>query len=127
MKEHAEGATLNREAFEYAKRLINEGMYLSSDRGKWEDLQPTTEMQNEFIQQHGYHEYGLWFLAIDYRHPEDTKERYKFPYGNFTNVIRSGCIAAEARAGQFKYFDIEEAARVLKEMIDNVEEQREVS
>lgn len=119
MKEYAEGATLNREAFEYAKRLINEGHVILHDRGEWGELHPTAEMENEFIQQHGYHEYGLWFLAVDDNYPEDTKERYKFPYGNFTDVVRAGCIAAEARAGQYKYFDIEEAARALKEMIDS--------
>ena len=38
---------------------------------------------------------------------------YKFPYGDFENIHRCGVLAAEARAGQRKYHDIETAAAHL--------------
>ncbi|MCW2597223.1 MAG: hypothetical protein JWP39_3111, partial [Jatrophihabitans sp.] len=50
----------------------------------------------------------------------ETKSRYKFPYGDFAKVHRCGVIAAEARAGQRKYFDIERAAAHLHGMLDAV-------
>ncbi len=127
MKEQAEGATLHEEAFEYAKKLIREGHVIADEYGEWHAMQPNPAQEDEFIRKHGYHEYGLWFLGVDHNYPEDTKERYKFPYGNFQDILRSGCIAAEARAGQYKYFRIEEAAHALKEMLDNIKEERAVS
>ncbi|MGZ4258573.1 MAG: hypothetical protein ACXVRE_12495, partial [Gaiellaceae bacterium] len=47
-----------------------------------------------------------------------NKGRYKFPYGDFENVHRCGVLAAESRAGQYKYFDIENAAAHLHGMLD---------
>jgi hypothetical protein len=38
------------------------------------------------------------------------KSHWKFPYGDFENVHRCGVLAAESRAGQRKYGDIESAA-----------------
>ena len=49
---------------------------------------------------------------------EDSKGRYKFPYSDFTKVHRCGVLAAENRAGQYKYNDIETAAAHLHGMID---------
>jgi hypothetical protein len=42
----------------------------------------------------------------------------KFPYSDFSKVNRCGVIAAETRAGQYKYNDIEQAAASMHEMID---------
>ena len=55
-------------------------------------------------------EYGKWHLGIDDSEPDDTKERYKFPYGDFELVHRCGLLAAESRAGQYKHTSIEAAA-----------------
>jgi nucleotide-binding universal stress UspA family protein len=49
---------------------------------------------------------------------KDEKSRYKFPYGDFENVHRCGVIAAEVRAAQRKYTDIEVAAAHLHGMLD---------
>jgi hypothetical protein len=49
---------------------------------------------------------------------EQTKARYKFPFGDFEKVHRCGLLAAEVRAGQRKYRDIEDAAIRLREMIE---------
>ena len=63
--------------------------------------------------------YRKWYLGIDDEQDEDTKGRYKFPYGDFTNVHRCGVLAAEARAGQYKYDDIEVAVAHLHGMLNN--------
>jgi hypothetical protein len=48
----------------------------------------------------------------------DTKAHYKFPYGDLKRVHRCAVISAESRAGQYKYPDIEKAAKHLLELID---------
>jgi hypothetical protein len=52
--------------------------------------------------------------------PEDTKGHYEFPYGDFKEVHRCGVLSAESRAGQYKHFDIENAAAHLHGMIDTM-------
>lgn len=74
--------------------------------------------ENEFIRAHGFAEYGKWHLGIDETHAEGTKARYKFPFGDFMNLHRSGLLAVKNRAHQFGYADIEKAAIQLLEMID---------
>jgi hypothetical protein len=111
-------ATLHKSAFQYAKELIGEGKFVFDERDAWSEHQPTAEQENEFIRDHGFAEYGRWHLGIDDSEPEDTKARYKFPYGDFKNVHRCAVLSAESRAGQYKYQDIENAAAHLHGMID---------
>jgi len=49
---------------------------------------------------------------------EETKGRYKFPYGDFEKVPRCGVISAESRAAQQDYDDIDKAIAHLHGMID---------
>ena len=109
---------LNNRAFDYAKELISEGHFVSDDRDAWSEHQPSAGQENEFIRQHGMREYGRWYLGIDEEKDQDTKEQYKFPYGDFKDVHRCGVLSAESRAGQYKHFDIERAAAHLHGMID---------
>jgi hypothetical protein len=108
---------LNLSAFNHAKKLIQQGQDVIDERKDWSEDQPSAEQENEFINQHGFSEYGKWYLGVDDDKPENTKERYEFPYGNFTKVHRCGLISAESRAGQYKHFDIETAAKELLGMI----------
>lgn len=110
--------TLNRRAFEHAKEFINEGEFVYDERDAWSEHQPSAQQQNEFIQRHGFAEYGKWYLGINDEKPEDTKGHYQFPYGDFKNVHRCGLLSAESRAGQYKHFDIENAAAHLHGMLD---------
>lgn len=109
---------LNRTAFEHAKKLIAAGRFVFDERRAWSDHQPTTEQENEFIDQHGYLEYAKWHLGIDEEWGEHAKGRYEFPYGDFEKVHRCGVLSAESRAGQYKHIDIENAAAHLHGMID---------
>jgi hypothetical protein len=59
---------------------------------------------------HGFFEYGKWYLAINDEYGEDTKRHYEFPYGDFEDAHRGGILTAESRAGQYKHFDVENAA-----------------
>src|ERR1700732_4721472 len=109
---------LNKPAFEHAKKLIEQGNFVFDERDMWSEHQPSAQDENEYVKKHGFGEYGKWYLGIDTEEDEDTKERYKFPYSDFEKVHRCGVLAAESRAGQYKYYDIENAAAHLHGMID---------
>jgi hypothetical protein len=114
---------LNRAAFSHAKELINEGKVVLDERDAWSEHQPSAEEENEFIRLHGFGEYGKWHLGIDDEEHEETKGRYKFPYGDFKAVHRCGVLSAENRAAQNKYRDIETAAAHLHGMIETLKRQ----
>jgi hypothetical protein len=109
---------LNNRAYDYAKGLIQGGKFVFDARDAWSEHRPSAQKENEFIQRHGMTEYGRWYLGINDERGEDTKGHYEFPYGDFENAHRCGVITAESRAGQYKHYDIENAAAHLHGMID---------
>ena len=108
---------LNEDAFAFAAQLINKGHVIADGKGAWSAHRPWANEENEFVRLHGFGEYAKWHLGVDERYPENTKRRYKFPYGDFKNVHRCGLLAVKVRARQYKYPDIEDAAARLIEMI----------
>jgi hypothetical protein len=111
---------LNRSAFEHAKELVGKGKAVVDERDAWSEHQPSAQEENEFIDAHGFGEYGKWHLGIDVEEPKNTKKHYKFPYGDFEKVHRCALLSAESRAGQYKHFDIERAAAHLHGMIEEL-------
>lgn len=109
---------LNKAAFEHARHLITEGRFVADQRHSWSQHQPSTADENDFIRAHGYEEFGKWHLGIDDEKPAHTKGRYEFPYGDFAKVHRCAVLSAESRAGQYKHYDVENAAAHLHGMID---------
>jgi hypothetical protein len=115
--ENVRPVRLNPVALSYAKDLISEGHVVLNRKGAWAKDRPSPEIENDFIRQHGFNEYAKWHLGIDDRYPENTKRRYKFPYGDFKNVHRCALLAAKARARQYRYGEIEKAAAELERAI----------
>lgn len=109
---------LHDSAYDFARRLVNEGHFVFDERDAWSEHQPSAAEENRFIDQHGLDEYGRWHLGIDDEVNLETKGHYRFPYGDFHDVHRCGVLAAESRAGQQKYFDIGQAAAHLHGMIE---------
>jgi hypothetical protein len=107
---------VNKAGVAQARRLIDDGDW--DDRTEWSDDAPSTDEQNTFIDQHGLEEYGKWHLAVDEDASEDTKGRYRFPYGDFRKVNRAGLIHAKQRAAQNDHAEIEKAADGLLERLD---------
>lgn len=104
---------VNQEAVEHARNLIKGRQYeLESD---WSRAQPSTKEENEFIERHGWQAYSGWHLAYDDEHNEQTKGRYRFPFGDFEKLHRSGLVATEQRAGSESYVELEKATRELLE------------
>jgi hypothetical protein len=111
---------LSDRSFEFAKKLISDRHVVLDVMDDWSEHRPSSKQENEYIAEHGFGEYGRWYLGIDDDYSEDEKSRYKFPYGDFENVHRCGVIAAEVRAAQRKYTDIEVAAAHLHGMLDEL-------
>ncbi|MET7902275.1 hypothetical protein ABZS86_12610 [Streptomyces sp. NPDC005355] len=111
---------LNDKAYDHAKRLIEKGQVVLDDRDAWSEHQPSTADENAYLEKHGFEAYGRWYLGVDDEHGEETKGRYKFPYGDFEKVHRCGVLSAEVRAGQQKYTDIELAAAHLHGLLDSM-------
>ena len=110
---------LNQTAFAYAQELIAQGRVVFDKRNEWASHRVTAKEDNEFIRTHGLTEYERWHLGIDESQAEGTKARYKFPFGDFKNVHRSGLLAVKSRARQFGYTDIERAAVRLLGLLDS--------
>ena len=109
---------LNERALEQAKQLVVNGQFVYDERDAWSEHQPSASEENRFIENHGFDEYALWHLGVDDEAGVDTKSHYKFPYGDFRRVHRCGLLAAESRAGQRKYVDIELAIAHLHGMLE---------
>ncbi len=70
--------------------------------------------------------YSRFHLGVRPGEPEDTKQRYAYPYGKDGKVFRRGVIAAKQRAAQQGHKSIEEAADELLKMIDMDREEKAV-
>src|SRR5271165_422092 len=84
--EQAMTAKLNERSYTFAQDLIKNGKVVLDQRDDWSAHQPSTRQENEFIEAHGWDEHANRYLGVDDDEPEDTKARYKFPYGDFTRV-----------------------------------------
>jgi hypothetical protein len=107
---------VNKDGVAKARELIDAGKF--DDTTEWSDAAPSTAEENDFIEKHGYRAFGLWHLALDPEASEDTKAHYKFPYGDFRKVYRTGLIAAKQRAAQNGHDAIEKAADDLLQRLD---------
>jgi hypothetical protein len=118
-QEHeAMSVTLHSSAYEYAQKLIRNRRCVLDQRSDWTDHKPPRSGEKKFIEEYGLAEFGKWHLGEDDEEAEGSKRRYKFPYGDFKSVHRCAILAAESRAGQYKYTDIELAAAHLLGMLD---------
>jgi hypothetical protein len=109
---------VHQNALAFASQLIQEGHLVADGKGAWREHRPSPAAENEFIRVHGFAEYAKWHLGLDERYAVNTKRRYKFPYGDFTNIHRCGLLAVKARARQYGYTQIESAAAELQRNLE---------
>jgi len=62
--------------------------------------------------------YGAWFLVFDDEADEETKARYKYPYGKGGKIWRRAVIAIKQRASQQNWEELVSTADGLLEAID---------
>ena len=99
-----------------ARQLIKARQYvLDSD---WGDVQPKADDENAFLENHSWKEYGEWHLGLTEGASEETKARHGFVYGDFHRVHRSGLIACEYRAAEWRHKEVELAAHDLLQLLD---------
>jgi hypothetical protein len=108
--------TVNRAAVEHAHRLIEAKQYvLHSD---WGEVQPSAKEQNAFLKRHSWDEYGAWYLGLTDGATDETKSRYGFVFGDFKRIHRSGIIACQYRAAEWRHKAVELAAHELLQALD---------
>jgi hypothetical protein len=108
--------TVNPRAVEHARRLIDARQYvLDSD---WGEAQPRAADENRFLETHSWDDYAAWHVGLTDGATDETKARYAFVFGDFRRVHRSGIIACQFRAAEWRHKEIELAAHELLQYID---------
>ena len=108
--------TLNDRAVARARALIEARQYvLDSD---WGDVQPSADDENEYLSSHSWDEFAEWHLGLTDGASEETKARHGFVYGDFRRLHRSGLIACQYRAAEWRHKSIELAAHDLLQLLD---------
>jgi hypothetical protein len=110
--------SVNERAIEHARRLIDARQYVLES--EWGDVQPRAEDENAFLERHTWDEYGEWYLGLTEGATEETKSRYAFVYGDFRRVHRTGLIACQYRASEWRHKEIELAAHDLLQRLDKM-------
>jgi hypothetical protein len=110
--------TVNQAAVARARELIDARQYvLKSD---WGDAQPTAADENTFLESHAWDDFALWHLGLTDGASDGTKARYAFVYGDFRRVHRTGLIACQYRAAEWRHKQVELAAHDLLQYLDEV-------
>jgi hypothetical protein len=108
--------SVNRRAVAHARKLIEGHRYvLDSD---WGEAQPKAADENRFLKTHSWPEYGAWHLGLTEGADDETKARYAFVVGDFTRVHRTGLIACQYRAAEWRHKQVELAAHRLLQLLD---------
>jgi hypothetical protein len=84
----------------------------------WGDVQPSAADENAYLETHTWDEYGAWFLGLTDGATEETKGRFAFVFGDLRRVHRSGLIACQYRAAEWRHKAIELAAHDLLQYFD---------
>jgi hypothetical protein len=107
---------VNQRAVTHARNLIGAHQYvLESD---WGDAQPSADDENAFLEAHSWDEFGEWFLGLTEGASDETKAKYGFVYGDFRRVHRTGLIACQYRAAEWRHKEVELAAHDLLQELD---------
>jgi hypothetical protein len=108
---------VNKHAVAKVRQLIDGRQYVLDS--VWGDAQPSSADENAFLEAHSWEEYGAWYLGLTEGPGDDTKARYAFVVGDFRRVHRSGLIACQYRAAEWRHKSVELAAHELLQHLDN--------
>jgi len=110
--------TVNKRAVAHARKLIDARQYvLDSD---WGESAPTADDENSYLESHSWKEFAEWHLGLTDGATDETKARYAFVYGDLRRVHRTGLIACEYRAAEWRHKEVELAAHDLLQRLDKV-------
>jgi hypothetical protein len=108
--------TVNKAAVARARKLIDAHQYVLDS--EWGEVQPRADDENAYVESHSWDDYGEWFLGLTEGATEETKSRYAFVYGDFRRLHRSGLIACQYRAAEWRHKEVELAAHQLLQHLD---------
>ncbi len=108
---------VNKAAVTKARQLIDAHQYVLDS--VWGDAQPSTDDENRYLEKHSWNEYGAWHLGLTEGPADDTKARYGFVFGDFRRIHRSGLIACQYRAAEWRHKSVELAAHELLQHLDD--------
>jgi hypothetical protein len=109
--------SLNEAAVDHARRLIDAHEYVLDSN--WGDVQPSADDENAYLESHPWQDYAEWHLGLTDGAADETKARYAFVYGDFRRVHRTGLIACQYRAAEWRHKAIELAAHELLQHLDS--------
>jgi hypothetical protein len=112
--------SLNKAAVARARTLIDARQYVLDSN--WGEVQPSADEENAFLKSHSWDEYAEWHLGLTDGATDHTKARYAFVYGDFRRLHRTGLIACEYRAAEWRHKEIELAAHDLLQYLDSKDE-----
>jgi len=107
---------VNRAAVTRARKLIDAHQYVLDS--EWASVQPRADDENAYLESHSWDEYAEWFLGLTEDATDETKSRYAFVYGDFRRLHRTGLIACQYRAAEWRHKEIELAAHDLLQHLD---------
>jgi len=107
---------VNRAAVARARKLIDAHQYVLDS--EWGSVQPRADDENAYLESHSWDEYAEWFLGLTEDATDETKSRYAFVYGDFRRLHRTGLIACQYRAAEWRHKEIELAAHDLLQHLD---------
>jgi hypothetical protein len=108
--------SVNRAAVARARKLIDAKQYVLES--EWGSVQPRAEDENAYLESHSWDDYAEWFLGVTEGATDETKARHAFVYGDFRRLHRSGLIACQYRAAEWRHKEIELAAHDLLQHLD---------
>jgi hypothetical protein len=108
--------TVNDAAVAHAQELIRARQYVLDS--EWGDVQPSAAAENAYLEAHSWEEYGAWHLGLTDGAGDETKARHAFVYGDFRRIHRSGLIACQYRAAEWRHKAVELAAHELLQLFD---------
>lgn len=116
MKTNAASVQVNDDGIARAKKLIADGKYDSAS--KWTF---SSEDEDKLLGSDNWEEYSKWFLAVDESAAEQTKGRFKYPFGKGGKLYRSALRAIASRAAQA---DFQELSDIASELLDTLDKKR---
>jgi hypothetical protein len=108
--------SVNKAGVEHARQLISKRQYVL--RSEWGEVQPSAADENAYLERHDWESYATWFLGLTDGTNEETKARYAFVLGDFRRIHRSGIIACQYRAAEWRHKAVELAAHELLQLLD---------
>ena len=108
---------VNKAGYEHALEIIKNGLEFEHDLNDWKEVKPDVDDEARHLNTHSLEEYGLWFLGIDTDADPESKDKYCYPYGDFSVLHKSGLLDIEREATRKHDNDVKDAAQKLLAMI----------